>query len=264
MVGKPVFAEKPLAANLDDASAMADMADRAGLTAMVDFEFTMVPAWLRAKELVESGALGALSHVTVTWEMESQAIRRRHWSWKTSTEQGGGVLGNFVSHSFQYLEWLAGPISGLSARVFRLPGVDPRVDSMAAIAFTFASGASGSLSVSCASFLGSGHRIELRGTDGALVIMNESPSCMRGFRLLLGGKTYDHCMPVPLDDPFEAQDGLVDDRTEPVSRLVRRFIDAIETGAPGSPSFQDGLRVQKLIDAALRSHSDGCWKDVAS
>ena len=261
-LGKPVFAEKPLAASLDDARAMADMAGRSGLTAMVDFEFTMIPAWQRAKELVESGALGSLSHVTVRWEMESRAIRHRKWSWKTSTEQGGGVIGNFVSHCFHYLEWLAGPISGLSARVFRLPGVDAKVDSMAAIAFAFASGASGSLSVSCASFLGSGHRIELCGTDGALVIMNKSPNCMGGFKLLLSGKTYDDCVPVPLDDPFEAQDLLVDDRTGPVSRLVTRFIDSIEAGAPGYPSFQDGLRVQKLIDAALQSHSDGGWKKV--
>ena len=42
-------------------------------------------------------------------------------NWKAYGEDGGGALGNFVSHSFHYLEWLCGPISGLSARLSGLP-----------------------------------------------------------------------------------------------------------------------------------------------
>ena len=46
-------------------------------------------------------------------------------------DDGGGVLGNFVSHSFHYLEWLCGPISGLSARLSGLPD-EPAMETNAA------------------------------------------------------------------------------------------------------------------------------------
>jgi hypothetical protein len=69
-------------------------------------------------------------------------------------------LGNFVSHCFYYLEWLCGPIAGLTGRLFALPGTGQ--DSSIALALAFASGAGGSLQMSCASFLGSGHRRVLR------------------------------------------------------------------------------------------------------
>jgi predicted dehydrogenase len=48
----------------------------------------------------------------------------------------------------------------------------------------FAGGQLGSLSVSCASYLGSGHRIEFYGEDGALALYNPGPDYMGGFNLL--------------------------------------------------------------------------------
>ena len=49
----------------------------------------------------------------------------------------------------------------------------------------------------------------------------------------------------------------------PVSRLVRRFIDACERAARPSPGFAEGYRVQRLIDAARRAHATGRWIDIA-
>ena len=43
----------------------------------------------------------------------------------------------------------------------------------------------------------------------------------------------------------------------------RLFIDAILEDRPASPSFYDGLAVQKVIDAAMESHRKGIWVDLA-
>jgi predicted dehydrogenase len=61
----------------------------------------------------------------------------------------------------------------------------------------------------------------------------------------------------PLDDAGEA-------RVFPVSRLVRRFLDACERGGTPSPGFAEGFRSQQLLDAVRRSHADGRWIAVAS
>src|SRR5262249_13318336 len=83
-----------------------------------DFNFPELPAWQRAKAILDDGAIGRLRNVVVTWNFANRATRLRLESWKTRNEGGGGLLGNFVSHCFYNLEWLCGPISGLTARLF--------------------------------------------------------------------------------------------------------------------------------------------------
>ena len=48
-----------------------------------------------------------------------------------------------------------------------------------------------------------------------------------------------------------------DGRIAPVSRLAKKFFDAIENGGAAQPDFAAGFRVQQLIDAAQRSHREG-------
>ncbi len=253
-LGKPVFAEKPLARTLADARAMLGAADASRQPAMVDFNFPEIMAWRRAKELLDDGAIGALRHVAVHWHVENRATQLRLRNWKTLDDGGGGVLGNFVSHCFYYLEWFCGPIARLSARLSGLPG-DADMQTTVATAIEFAAGPLASLSMSCASYLGSGHRLEFYGEDGTLVLHNRSTDYMRGFELYHARRPAAALALVPVDDPADTH--YPDGRIAPVSRLVRRFIDAIEQGGTAEPSFAAGFRVQQLIEAARRSDRSG-------
>jgi predicted dehydrogenase len=263
--GKPVFAEKPLAADLAGAQAMLDAARKSAQPTAIDFNFPELPAWRRAKDMLD--AVGRLRHVVVTWNVENQATRLRLESWKTRGDGGGGLLGNFVCHSLYYLEWFCGPIVGLSARIFPLP--DGKAESSIALALAFASGAGGSLQMSCASFLGSGHRLEFYGDAGSLLLDNPTADYFRGFTLRharrAGGapqqRTDSAMQSIAVEDI--GADPSVDTRVVPVARLVRRFIDACERGGNPSPGFAEGYRVQVLIDAARRSHASGRWVDLA-
>jgi len=48
-----------------------------------------------------------------------------------------------------------------------------------------------------------------------------------------------------------------------VRHLVRRLIDACESGGSPTPGVAEGYRVQGLIDAARRAHATGRWVEVA-
>jgi predicted dehydrogenase len=257
--GKAVFLEKPLAADLAGAQMILESARKSAQPTIIDFNFPELPSWQRAKAILDDDAIGRLQNVVVTWNFQNESTRLRVKNWKTQGDSGGGLLGNFVSHSFYNLEWLCGPISGLSAKVFALP--DSKADGSVTLALAFASGAGGSLQVSSASFLGSGHRIELYGEDGTLVLSNLTADYFRGFKLRLGRQGDDVLKPIAIENADG--DPLLDSRMAPVTRLVRRFLDACESGGFPSPGVTEGHRVQCLIDAARRAHASGRWIDVA-
>ncbi|MFN3655680.1 MAG: Gfo/Idh/MocA family protein [Pseudolabrys sp.] len=257
---KPVFAEKPLASDLASARTMLEAARASGVPTMIDFNFHQIAAWLRAKDMLDHGVIGALRHVTVHWHVESRAIQMRMRNWKTVGDDGGGVLGNFISHCFHYLEWFVEPLGGLSARIGGLPGVAD-LETTVAMALTFRSGPLVSLSMSCASYLGGGHKIEFFGEDGTLVLHNPGADYMRGFELMHARRPDVPLQRIPVDDPVDAR--YPDGRIAPVSRLAGMFFDAIEKGGTPRPGFAEGYRSQQLIDAAQRAHKEGKWMDVS-
>jgi predicted dehydrogenase len=254
---KAVFAEKPLATSVADARKIAERLGSPQPPNMMDFNFTQISAFVRARELLEQNAVGLLRHVVVNWQTENYTNRARIENWKSSAQQGGGALSNFVSHSLHYLEWFMGPIAGLSARLFRMANDRRPADTSVSLAMEFRSGAAGMLSMSAVAYPGSGHRIEFYGEDGSLVLENQGRDYMRGFRLLHARRPANELTPVDVTDPEEGR--WEDGRVLPVSRLARSFFDWIELGKPAHPNFRDGLRVQELIAAAQSSHQSGGW-----
>ena len=256
---KAVFAEKPLAADLATAERIATLAAVKGLPNVVGFTFTRVPAFEELDRLLRAGAIGTLRQVAVSWNVENYANRHRLQNWKSSSDAGGGALFNFVAHCLHYLEWLVEPIAGLSAQLDRMPGDTRTGDTFVAMAFRFRSGIAGSLQMSAAAFPGSGHRIEIYGEDGALILDNPTPDYMRGFSLKIATRdrpAWRTCELEPADD--DSRDG----RILPASRLAGSFVDWLTSGTPARPNFADGLRVQLLLDAARRANHTGCWQSV--
>src|SRR5262249_11792331 len=141
-LGKPVFLEKPLAADLAGAQAILESARKSARPTIIDFNFPELPSWRRAKTILDNGAIRRLRSVVADWNCRNLAAGARLGSWKARCAGGCGLLVNFVFHCFYNLEWLCGPISGLTARLFALPGRN--ADGSIALALAFASGAGGS------------------------------------------------------------------------------------------------------------------------
>src|SRR6516164_4618012 len=65
-LGKPVFLEKPLAADLAGARAILESARKgSGRPTIIDFNFPELPSWRRAKAILDDGAIGRLRNVVV-------------------------------------------------------------------------------------------------------------------------------------------------------------------------------------------------------
>ncbi len=244
--GKHVFCEKPVAASVEDARSALAAVERSGVVHGIDFIFPEIAAWRRAQALLAEGAIGRVAHFAYTWRVETYASRTNADSWKSRPDEGGGVLGNFVSHAFYNIEWLFGPIRRIPiVSCPKGPRTGRAVDGIVDVEGVQGV-VSGNLSVCTDAFLGSGHRIEIYGEDGTLTLHNPTADYASGFRLTLGSRATG----APAAVPDVATDSGSDGRLAPVSRLVRRFVDAIESGKQTTPNLSHGVRVQELLAGA--------------
>jgi predicted dehydrogenase len=254
--GKHVFCEKPVAPCADQAREMLRVVEDKGVVHAVDFIFPEIAAWQRARQVLRGGELGSLRHLALSWRVETYSYRAKRDSWKLHREEGGGTLNNFASHSLYYLEWLFGPIARIEGRLAPEGAAgDARVDAWV----DFAGGVTGTLSVAADSFLGSGHRLEVYGEQGTLVLENRSADHASGFVLAVGTRASGSLISEPAEDP-DGPGG--DGRITATSAIVRRFLDAITSGHAVTPSLKDGLRVQELIDAIRAADGGGGWQSV--
>lgn len=104
-VGANVLCEKPLATTLEDAAAMLDACERAGVTLMTAYPVRFSPVMDRLRSLVSSGALGTVLAATGTNNGKLPTER----SWFTDPElAGGGALVDHVVHLADLLDALTG------------------------------------------------------------------------------------------------------------------------------------------------------------
>ena len=257
--GKPVFCEKPVALTAENARELANQAQCNNIPSVVNFEFREIPAWQLAKSILDSGEIGTLRHIAINWNVETYANKMGLDSWKTRPKDGGGTLNMFVSHSFYYIEWLAGPIRRLTARLGKALHDTRTGDTVAALCLELESGCLVSLSVSSHAFLGSGHKLEFYGTQGTLLLENATTDYVRGFQLHYGTRSSNELKRVEVEpDDNTAQDG----RIVAVSKLIDGLVRWILNGTPASPTLFDGARVQTLLDAAKGANAQGCWIDT--
>ena len=218
--GKPVFCEKPLAASVADAERMAAAGGRTG----VNFSYRALPAFERFREL-------AGGDLDVLWTVDSR-LQQGPPSWKDEPEQGGGALAAYGVHALDYATWMLGPATVESATI---EGAEDAVE------IVLAQGSRRSrIRVS---MVEPQHMHWL--VTGSVVLENvDSHDPTRSFLLTVDGN------PVELPEPPLRVPAAADGRIEPLATHARAFLDAVEHDEPFAPSFQDGLRAQRLLQAA--------------
>jgi predicted dehydrogenase len=102
--GKHVVCEKPLCRTLEEADRMIDACRRAGVLLLYAEELCFAPKYVRAKTLVEEGALGRAFLVK---QSEEHFGPHSPWFWDVD-RSGGGVLLDMGCHSIEFARWVFG------------------------------------------------------------------------------------------------------------------------------------------------------------
>jgi len=169
--GRHVLIEKPVAARPSEARRIAEAARRSGRVAAVALQHRFRREAVRARELIDSGAIGAVHRAVVVATYPKRAAYYTAAPWRgTWAGEAGGVLLNQGHHDLDLIVHLLGvPIRAFGWTRTRAMPIETE-DTVEAI-LEWASGTLGSVHVTSAAS-DSPHRVEVVGTAGTLRILN--------------------------------------------------------------------------------------------
>ncbi len=290
--GKHVICEKPLANTVADARRMAAAARKARRVTLCAFNYRRVPAVAHAAAMIRRGDLGRIFHFRARYLQDWILDPSFPLVWRLRKEvAGSGPHGDLNAHLVDLAHFLVGPIAevcgatetfvkkrplpegggalGAARRRKGRPAMGTvTVEDAALFLARFQNGALGSFEATrFAAGRKNGLTFEVSGEKGSLAFDLERLSELRwystadaatesGFRTILatdGGHPYAGAW-------WPAGHLIGWEHT--FTHEMHDVLTAIERRRSVAPSFEDGLRCQEVLDAALRSAASGRWRTV--
>jgi predicted dehydrogenase len=182
--GKHVVVEKPMDVSLEACDRMIKAERETGKKLAIISQHRWDHASIFVKDAIDTGKLGKiiLVEMSVKWWRTQQYYDSGDWrgTWKFD---GGGALMNQGVHTVDLMQWLAGPVQSISARIATAGHERIEVEDIAVASLKFRSGAIGTLTASTACYNGQPARLDIYGTEGSAVIEGDH---LKLFRLKNG------------------------------------------------------------------------------
>lgn len=281
--GKHIYCEKPLAMNTAEAIRMSQAVADANIKAQLTFNFRFFPAITRAKQLIEEGFVGNIFSFRGRYHRSSYISYDKPLSWRLKREvTGGGALFDLGSHILDLLYYLLGDFGAVHGTLDTLIKERPvskgatetapvDVDDIALLHTRLVDGTVGTVEISR---MGTGATndlvVEIFGDKGAIRFDLNEPAWlqvydvrdsgtpiggMRGFRRIEAVQRYEG---------QRAPDWTMNpDFMRVHAECQYQFIQSIWNDTTPSPSFAEGLHVQKIMEAAEQSSAQGAWVKLA-
>ncbi len=277
--GKHIHCEKPLAPTARECAEMVQAAQVAGVVTQVGYNYIKNPLLKQAKQMIAAGELGEIVSFRGVHAEDYMADPQIPYDWRTDGSGGGGAISEIGSHIIGMARFLVGPIVEMSANLETVVKTRPvargsseykpvKVDNVAHMIVRFAAGFTGTLE---ANWLARGRKMQLGfevvGTKGSLAFSQERLNELLYFRDGGDASTsgFTRIETGPQHAPYAEfcpasghQLGFGDLKTIEMAE----FIAAIAGGVCSGPDFDEALRIQRVIDAALESSKCRRWVAV--
>jgi len=281
--GKHIYCDKPLVATMAEAEEIRSALAHYRGTAQMTFQNRFYPATLRAKQLIDAGALGNVLEFRAAYLHAGSADPAAPLKWKLTASSGGGVIADLATHVLDLLDHLIGPFASLLAETQiaypeRPAAHDPaqRVkvdaeDCVLALA-RMQSGACGTIEATkIATGTEDELRLEIHGSRGALRFVSMDPHHLgffdatavdrpqggaRGWTQIDTGQRY----PSPATSFPSAKSPIGWLRSH--AACLANFLQAVADGRPGEPGLEQGIRIQHIMETLRKSAQRRSWIDV--
>ncbi|MDF2491751.1 MAG: ntdC [Microbacterium sp.] len=250
--GKHVLCEKPLANTVAEAQAMADAAASAaprGAVSMVGFTYRRVPAATFLRDLIAEGAVGRVQQVRAAYRQDWLVDPGTPLGWRLQKDlAGSGALGDIGAHIIDLTQFVTGQtvdaVSGVVEASFE--------------ATRFATGRKNALT------------IEVSGDAGALAFDLEDLNSLQFYDRTVADdrQGFTRILVTEASHPYVSAwwpAGHMLGYEHGFSHQVVDLVRAIADGTSPRPGFDEGLRVQQVLDAVERSSAhESAWTRVTS
>ena len=263
-----------MALNAGEAARMVEKAKATGVLALIDHELRFLNSRRMMRGMLQTGAIGSVRHCNYVFRSDYRGIPDRPWDWWSDEAMGGGALGAIGSHVVDSFRWI------LSAEVTKVLGMltthikqrrdksnggmrEVTTDDEAKLLFRFSDGphteaATGAASISVVESGKYENRLEIYGTKGALMVEETG-------ELWLSPTGAGAWRPVQVDQDHMAQgmrEGSWSRGFTAFSIAICEALRAGKTTVKDAATFEDGYRVQLVLDAIRASNESGCWVTV--
>ena len=267
-LNKHIYCDKPLTATVEEAERIAAALPAYQGTSQMTLNYRFIPATLRARQMVEEGRLGQVTHFRGAYLHAGSVDKSKPLNWKANATRGGGVLNDLASHVIDLLQHLLGPLEPMHAvkRVWaddRADAKDPskRIaqvgEDFVMVTMRTADGAAGVIEASkIATGAEDELRFEIHGDKGALRFNLMAPNWLEFYDLSepekpLGGErgwkriacVHRYDKPAGFPGPKMSVGWL-----RAHMHCLWNFLGAIAKGEPGEPNLMHGVEVQRLLD----------------
>ncbi len=229
--GIPVLGEKPISNRVDEGEKMVALAAKKNVAYAINLNHRFTPAAKKARDWVDQGRLGKLA-----------LINMRMWINNPVETSPWFHLRALHPHSFDVMRYFCGDVKSVAA--FMVKGEGRKIWSNAQVLLHFASGVVGTLTGSYDAGGSYGlERCEVVGSKGRFVLEDACEHLHFYPRNSIEVESYDWL-------------GGMRSFSETFKSRIGAWVDQIEAKAkPGEidGSGADGLKVQRIIEAAIRS-----------
>ena len=265
---KHILCEKPMAMNAAEAEKMIEAAKEKNVLALIDHELRFQSGRQKAFQMLRDGEIGKIRHVKYVFRNAQRGDVNIPWNWWSNAAQGGGTLGAIGSHAIDTMQWFLGTdISSVFCQLqthvkqrkdangdFQEVTTDDETNMILRFADNeLTEDATGNVSLSMVEFPDYQHSIEFVGTEGSLKVLylGEVFLTKKGEKVWTQIETEeDKSIEGIFNSGFPA--GFV--------AFAPKIVEAIlqgKTEIEQAATFEDGLKVQRILDAARESDKNG-------
>jgi predicted dehydrogenase len=263
--GKHIIIAAPFAMNTEEAEKLSALANEKNLIAVVSHHYNFFPARRYVNRLVKDGKVGVVKTIVRRYASFNRYDQPAVPRWRFSKQMGGGVLNALGSHDVDYLLRTIGGVHKVNAEL-QTHIINRKDDTEALLNCTaddgyqvemhFHNGVKATMSVNAAQPGRSVNDFVFYGSEGALVLNNDSEVLF-----------YDHQgnrerLAIPPNYQITNLPGHRE--SSPFYMLAETVASAIYNGTTVSPTFDEAVHIQRVIDAAHASDGKEKWVEIGS
>lgn len=249
--GCHLLLEKPVSDSLERLDLLQQAAQASGSKILVGFQFRYHPTLNKARELIQSNALGRILTVHAHW---GEYLPQWHpWedyrqSYAARAELGGGVI-RTLTHPLDYLRYLVGEVDALWSFNGHISSLELDVEDVAEIGLKFTNGAIGGVHLNYVQ-RPPRNTLEIVATNGTLSWDN-ADGILHFSNSPAPFGSYADLPTAPVTQTFSPPAGF--DRHQLFMAQTRHFLEIVRGEKEPLCTLEDGIRALELALAAMRS-----------